>query len=57
LGAACAYLPSSQPGGIIVVGVAAPVLPVFIVVGWPVVVVPAPVVVKPGVIVVHKGKG
>jgi hypothetical protein len=45
------------PGGIIVVGPAAPVVAVFIVTGWTVVVVPTPVIVQPGVIVVHKGKG
>lgn len=51
--AVCQYV----PGGVIVVGPAAPVFPVFIVTGWPVVVVPVPVVVQPGVVVVHKGKG
>lgn len=42
------------PGGVVVVGPQAPVIAVFIVTAWPVVVVPA--VVQPGVVVV-KGKG
>lgn len=50
--AVCGYV----PGGVIVVGPAAPVIAIFIVTGWPVVVVPTPVVVQPGVVVV-KGKG
>jgi hypothetical protein len=37
---------------VIVVGLAAPVVAVFVVTGWP-----AVVVVQPGVVVVHKGKG
>lgn len=46
------------PGGVVVVGPAAPVVSIFIVTGWTVVVVPTPVIVQqPGVIVVHKGKG
>lgn len=51
--ALCGYV----PGGVIVVGPAAPVIAVFIVTGWPVVVIPTPVVVQPGVVVIHKGKG
>lgn len=50
--AVCGY----TPGSVIVVGPAAPVIGVFIVTGWPVVVVPTPVVVQPGVVFV-KGKG
>lgn len=50
--ALCHYV----PGGVIVVGPGAPVIAVFIVTGWTVVVVPTPVIVQPG-IVVHKGKG
>lgn len=46
-----------KPGAVIIVGALAPVFPVFIVTGWPVVVVPAAVVVQPGVVVVHPGKG
>jgi hypothetical protein len=46
--ALCGY----SPGGVIVVGLAAPVVAVFVVTGWP-----AVVVVQPGVVVVHKGKG
>jgi hypothetical protein len=49
--ALCHYV----PGGVIVVGPAAPVIAIFIVTGWTVVVLP--VVVQPGVVVVHKGKG
>lgn len=52
--ALCHYM----PGGVVVVGLGAPVFPVFVVTGWPVVVVATPaVVVQPGVVVVHKGKG
>jgi hypothetical protein len=58
--ALCGYV----PGGVIVVGPAAPVIGVFIVTSWPVVVVPGVVVVQPGVIVqpgvvvvTGKGKG
>ncbi|MEZ4300475.1 MAG: hypothetical protein R3B70_36355 [Polyangiaceae bacterium] len=50
--AICHYV----PGAVIVVGPAAPVVAVFVVTGWPVVVVPGVVVVQPGVIV-KKGKG
>jgi hypothetical protein len=50
--ALCGY----SPGGVVVVGVGAPVIAIFVVTGWPVVVVPAAVVVQPGVVVV-KGKG
>lgn len=46
--ALCGY----SPGGVIVVGPAAPVIAVFIVTGWP-----AVVVVQPGTVVIHKGKG
>jgi hypothetical protein len=46
------------PGAVIVVGPAAPVIPVFIVTGWPIVVVGAPaVIVQPGVVIHQKGKG
>lgn len=52
--ALCGY----HPGGVIIVGPAAPVIAVFIVTGWPVVVVPVPVIVQPGVVIHHgKGKG
>jgi len=44
------------PGGVIVVGAAAPVLVVFVVTGWQVVVLPTPIFVQPGIIV-KKGKG
>lgn len=50
--AVCGYV----PGGVIIVGPAAPVIGVFIVTGWPVVVVQTPVIVQPGVVVL-KGKG
>lgn len=45
--ALCGY----APGGVIVVGPAAPVIAVFVVTAWPV------VVVQPGVVVIRKGKG